>query len=323
MAHVALGTLMVWLTFLVGRELSNQRVGLLGALIMALYPAWIFWPMLFLSETFFTVLLLVFVWALIRSMKTLSIGSTIISGASLGLAILTREAFFAFPLLLPLAPWWSRIPVRPALRLLLLLAIVMLMVLSPWLLRNQATFDHLFFTEGTEATRYRLTGGGYISPYFQYLVDESASPPWDKPDPYFERYGRASDMLRVTRLFTEPLTYLRHLINRVVELWLHPNGLESLPNILTLRVIYVLLHIIILGLAALGMVAGLRRRDVTTGVLTLVLLYFTATSLFFSNPHPRYTLPALPLVFVLTAMGLVIVWRRLLQGRAIKLASPP
>jgi 4-amino-4-deoxy-L-arabinose transferase-like glycosyltransferase len=321
LVQVVLGPVIVWLTFLVGQEVASRRIGLLGAFFMAVYPVWVYWTVLFLTETLFTLLLLAFAWCLIRSMKTRAARYAIFSGATFALALLTRETLYMFPLLLPLALWWSRTPWRYVLRFFVLFACAMFLTLSPWLARNLNTFGRAFYTEGAEATLYRLTGTGYLSPYFQYLVDDSIPPPPDKPEEYFERYGRSSDMIRVTRLFTAPATYLRHLVNRFVELWLHPNGLASLPNQLLLQALYVGVHLLILGLAGIGMVTGLRRRDAGTGVLAIILLYFTATSLFFSNPHPRYTLPALPLVFVLTAMGLDVIVVPLKRRAPIKMQT--
>jgi 4-amino-4-deoxy-L-arabinose transferase-like glycosyltransferase len=301
--QVVLGTVMVWLTFLIGREIRDRRTGLLAALIIAVYPAWIYWNLLFLSETLFTFLLLAFAWLLLRSMKNPTAQYGAATGVVFALALFTREVLYMFPVLLPLFPWWSRVPWRRAWRYLFVFVIALLLTLSPWLVRNHSAFGHVFYTEGSEATRYRLAGSGYLSPFFQYLADESITPPPDKSDEYLERYGKASDMIRVSHIITAPRTYMRHLVNRAVELWLHPNGLVSLPDILVVRTVYIAVHLALLGLAGVGIVVGLRRRDVSAGVLTLILVYFTGTSLFFSNPHPRYTLPVLPLIFALAAFA--------------------
>ena len=60
LVQVALGTLMVWLTYLVGQQVTSRPVGLLGAFISAIYPVWVIWSALFLTETLYTVLLLAF-----------------------------------------------------------------------------------------------------------------------------------------------------------------------------------------------------------------------------------------------------------------------
>ena len=303
LVQVALGTLMVWLTYLTGREIASRRIGLLGAFISAVYPVWVLWPALFLTETLYVVLLLAFTWCLIRSMKTGTTKYVVITGVTFGLALLTREVLLVFPVLLPVALWWSHIPWQRAWRYLLLFAVATLLTLVPWLARNYHTFGQVFYTERTAAIRYQLTGSGYLASRYAYLADESASPPSKKPPEYYERYGRASDMINIKQVLTDPVTYLRHLGNRLVEFWLHPNGLESLPGNPIIRAGYIAAHIGMLGAAIVGMVAGLQRRDVATGVLALLLAYITGTCLFFTGPNPRYTLPFLPIVFIFTASG--------------------
>jgi 4-amino-4-deoxy-L-arabinose transferase-like glycosyltransferase len=304
LVQVVLGTLMVWLTYLVGEQVTGRRIGLLGALISAGYPIWIIWPALFLTETLYTVLVLTFTWYLIRSMKTCAARYAALTGVVFGLTLLTREALFLFPLLLPFALWWSRVPWRHAVRYLLLFGTTMLLVLSPWLIRNGCTFGQVFYTERTEALRYLLTGSGYLSPRYRHMAGEAiSSPAPSQPPEYYERYGRQGEWFSITYLLGHPVGYLRQLVNRFVEYWLHPNGLESLPDNLIVRAVYVAVHVGMLGLAGVGLASGLRRRDVATGVLTLLLGYVTGTNLFFTGPNPRYTMPFLPIVFVLAAAG--------------------
>jgi 4-amino-4-deoxy-L-arabinose transferase-like glycosyltransferase len=312
LAQVVLGTLMVWLTYLIGREITPRYAGLLGAFISALYPAWIMWVVVFMIEALYTVLLLAFTWCFIRSLQTYTVKYTILTGVTFGLSLLTREVLLIFPLAFPLAFWWSRISWRHAWRYLLLFIIVALLTLSPWLARNYHTFGQVFYTERTESIRYQLTGSGYLSAYYKHLADENIPPPPpNKPPDFYERYGSPSEWISVNYLLTNPTTYLYHLGHRLVEVWLHPNGLESLPDNLVVRSIYIALHICMLVLAGVSVVAGLKRRDVIIGIFTLLLVYVTGMSLFFTAPNPRYTLPSLPLIFILSALGLGSVWQYL------------
>jgi len=299
--QVVLGVLMVWLTSLVGREVASKRAGLGAAFICAMYPVWVIWPVLFLTETLYAILVLTFVWCLVRSMETCTIQYAAITGVAFGLTLLTREALLLFPLLLPFALWWFHVYWRRAWRYLLIFALATLLTLSPWLARNYHTFGQVFYTERTEKIRYQLTGSGYLAPRYEHLADENFTPPSKTASQ--ERFGRTSDMLRIGHLLNHPTAYLRHLVNRFAEYWLHPNGLQSLPNYLIVRSVYVAAHIGMLGLAIIGMLSGLRRREAATGVFTLLLAYITGTNLFLTVPNPRYNLPFLPILFIFTAKG--------------------
>jgi 4-amino-4-deoxy-L-arabinose transferase-like glycosyltransferase len=236
------------------------------------------------------------------------------AAVAFGLALLTREILFSFPLFFPLCLWWARVSWRDAGRYLLVLSIVILITLSPWLLRNYRTFGYAFYTERIEAVRYKLTGHGYLSPHYAHLDGEdNASTPQAplsetvKRD--IERFGQQSQWFSVEFLIQHPGTYFRHLINRFVEYWLHPNGLHSLPELFLVRALYVAIHVCMLALAVVGMVIGLRHRDIASGVFVAVLINITITNLFFSGPNPRYNLPFLPIVFIFTARGALVLYK--------------
>jgi len=72
----------------------------------------------------------------------------------------------------------------------------------------------------------------------------------------------------------------------------------------------------VLALALGAGVVGLSRRHGPTGILVALVLYDTLVLLLLSKPHPRYTLPLLPLVFVLAGQALDGLSARWRAGRA-------
>jgi 4-amino-4-deoxy-L-arabinose transferase-like glycosyltransferase len=299
--QVILGTGIVWLTYLLGRESATKHSVLLGALISAFYPAWLIYNLVLMTETLFTAVFLVLVWFLIRSLKTNAKWDIVLAGVTFALTLLTREMLLALPLFLPIAFWWARISWAQAGRYILLFTLATLLVISPWLARNYVTFDHVFFTERLEKVRYQLTGTGYLSPRYEYLADEDEPAPLQAEKD--QRFGKPRDMLSVRLLVTEPKTYLRYLANRLIEQWLHPHGLQSLPDVFLIRGLYVAAHAALLLLAGVGTFIGLRRRDIAVGIWLLILVCATGTFVFFKMPRPRYLMPFLPLVFILAAIG--------------------
>jgi hypothetical protein len=183
-----------------------------------------------------------------------------------------------------------------------------LLTLSPWFVRNYYTFGQVFYTTRTEAIRYKLTGNGYLSPRYEHLAENGASTADEQPldentRREYERFGRQSQWFSLNFLMAHPDTYFRHLANRFIEYWFHPNGLQSLPENTVIRGLYIVVHLTILGLAIVGMVSGLSLRESASGVLVLLMIYITVTSLFLTGPNPRYNLPFLPIIFTFTARG--------------------
>ena len=315
LGQALLGTFMVWQTYLIGQQLGGRRVAVASAVIIALYPPWIVWPVRFLTEPLYTVLLLAVVWCIIRSAKACTVKWAVMAGGAFGLALLTREVLFAFPLALPAALWWCKVRCRPALVYLAVFAVSAIVMVSPWLVRNYRAFGQVFYTERIEAARYRLTGCGYLAPRYKHLAGGGARPPKSRPPEFYERYGTPSEWTSVEALLSDPIRYLRHTGNRFVELWVHPNGLASLPRSALIRSAYVAAHLVMLALAGVTVVVGLKRRDAGVGILTLFLAYNTFLILFFASPKPRYALPFLPLMFVLAASCLCALLQWLARGQ--------
>jgi 4-amino-4-deoxy-L-arabinose transferase-like glycosyltransferase len=308
-AQVVLGVAIVWLVYLAGKHTFSSHVGLLSALIAALYPPFVVYVAPYWTETLYTSLALIFILYFVRLLENSTIGDVCLAGIGFGSSMLVKESLIAFPLALPFSFWWARFDRRQAIQYLFVFAVAVLLVLSPWLARNYLTFDHIFYTSRTSYIRYELTGTGYLSPLFEDEVAKRESPPTASNElyNYYQRYGRTSDLWNPRFLLREPVTYLRYIVNRLTEFWLHPNGLHSLPPHFALRAGYTAAHVGMLGLAAWQMAVHLRHRDAATGGLVLILLYITGVGVFLRRPNPRYNLPFLPIVFIFSARGILKV----------------
>jgi 4-amino-4-deoxy-L-arabinose transferase-like glycosyltransferase len=297
-AQAILGALAVWPIYLLGQRVASKKVGYVGAFIFAVYPVWIIWP--------------------IRSLQTCTRKTAVVSGIILGITLLTREVLLFFPLLLPLILIVARIPWRCAWRYTILFALAALIVLSPWLIRNYYAFGHVFYTERTDALRYRITGSGYVSQQYEQRMESSKeSEVFLKSSEFHEHFGTSSDMRNLALLASHPGTYFRYLVNRLAELWFHPVGLESLPEHILVRTAYVVGYAILIVVTGLGVGVGLKRRNLVTGILLLLLVSNTVLNVFFVNPLPRYNLPFTPIIFILAAAGALWLGERMLFKRDV------
>jgi 4-amino-4-deoxy-L-arabinose transferase-like glycosyltransferase len=315
-----LGVLIIWQTYVIGRESLSSYVGLGAATIMALYPPWLLYTNFLLTESLYTLFALGFILYLVRSLKAPTAKNVALAAVWYALALLTRETLIALPLLLPLLCWWANLPLRQWLRNGFLFAVTVLIVISPWLARNALTFGYAFYTERTNAIRFQLSGSGYLSSRFEKWVEERDKSPEESLssknlEESYQRFGRTSDMRRLSFALSDPVTYIRYLFNRYVEFWLHPNGLEALPNSLPIRALYVAVHLVLIALASWQIIAYLREHHIATGSLVLVLLYLTIVITFFRRPLPRYNLPFLPIVFVFSASGASWLLKHLLPQK--------
>jgi 4-amino-4-deoxy-L-arabinose transferase-like glycosyltransferase len=175
MVSALLGSASVAVAGLAGREIAGPRAGLLGALLVALYPnVWRYDGML-LSETMVVFTVLLAVWMAYRYWHAPSRWRAVAVGAAVGLTALSRSelvmliVFLVVPLML-LTPHAST---KRRLRRLVLGVGASVLVLAPWIGFNLIRFDHTVLLSenigGTVATsNCRQTYYGDLLGYWYY-----------------------------------------------------------------------------------------------------------------------------------------------------------
>jgi 4-amino-4-deoxy-L-arabinose transferase-like glycosyltransferase len=120
-----------------GMSAFDVTTGRIAAAIYWLYPSLIFFDFLLLTETLFTFLFLLFIWLTVRLVQSGRGWTAVASGASLGLAALTRSVLWPLPLLLcPLLVLLIDTSVARRLALSTLVLIGYVLVVGPWAVRN-------------------------------------------------------------------------------------------------------------------------------------------------------------------------------------------
>jgi 4-amino-4-deoxy-L-arabinose transferase-like glycosyltransferase len=138
--QAALAALMCLPIFVIGQVVFDEAVGLLAALILALYPTLIPGVGFILTETFFTFLLSVAMALLVVFLQLRRWWVLGLAGITLGLAILTRSGLLIFPFLMALGFLvTARFKKQAVINSLLLLASTLVVVL-PWTIRNYLAF---------------------------------------------------------------------------------------------------------------------------------------------------------------------------------------
>jgi hypothetical protein len=86
-----LGTVLLWLTWLVGRRVADERAAVVAAGIVALSPFFVFNSASFFAHTFCGVLVLAYAYAGLRALDEGHAAWAVAAGAVLGAAFLTRN----------------------------------------------------------------------------------------------------------------------------------------------------------------------------------------------------------------------------------------
>ena len=317
----AMGTVLIVLVLV--RRFVTTASGVIVAMVIAgLYPLEMVMESRVNVESMFTFLLLALVWLLYRALQSGKLRDFALAGLALGGATLTRSTpmfmlpVFAVYLLLPLrALSWSR-----RLQQAGVLALMAVVVVAPWMLRNYqlsgiATFSEshvgIGAYEGWYATttmnepkayQLRIEDARQRQPEIAAAAGAKSRPVQPPSDVRWDIYPTIQDELHYSdALLTEVLRQVRadppllfkHLAVNVVRFWF-----QGASGPITLLI--VLIQGPLLAAAVAGAVLGFRR-----GQRLVPLLVPVAVTWGLHVPliaHARYAVPLVPILAILASI---------------------
>jgi 4-amino-4-deoxy-L-arabinose transferase-like glycosyltransferase len=318
--EVLIGTLLVFATAWLGRELFDARTGWLAGAVAAVYPTAVAQSHFLWSENLFALLLVSALACAVRARRASRPGLIVGAGALFGVATLTREV--ALPVAGVVALWWvwTADPGdrrSAGLRGALLLGVTLL-VIAPWSLRNAAVLGRVVpvATVGWFAT---AEGNALEHPDWMRLrgprsrrfkVDYQLTP-GELARSDFARQ-RALEMIR-----DEQPTWLpKKLIRNMGSMWSPDTvlfykvrhgayGKSAHPVLRPLVAASVAFYVLVFAGGVLGISQARDggRRSLAMGVLAAACAIHV-----FANAIPRFRTPWMPLLIVYASFA-AVHWR--------------
>lgn len=361
--NTILDALTVILVYHIGKRLlpHGHKVGLLAGLCFALYPYAVFQTLTVIDTSLFTMLLHAFVLSMIllRDRPTFNRNTALLAisgGVILGLTALSRAIiaplalFIALWFLFRLKLWQTAIRLVPV-------AVVSVIVLIPWTLRNYNVYHSFVAVSNNSGMNFWFGNNRYTIPYFRAGYHTQ----WATPDEDLSKMTlRDAD----AELFRLGVQYLRDHPGQIPQLlwvkflayWsidifprnnpgsgtkliLNEDGSQvtiasvSPDDPVTVyaqpifdqvgRVIHLFYFGSLLVLAIAGIALSVRRwREVS--LLWFVQISMTAVYVIIV-PATRYRAPTDPLLFLFSAYTLVVIglWLTVRANRSNNLSEPP
>jgi 4-amino-4-deoxy-L-arabinose transferase-like glycosyltransferase len=319
------------LTYLLGLRVAGPVAGLIGATVIAIYPALLDYQGLLLTEPLAAFLLSAALIAFLYAADRPSPWRWLGGGALLGVLSLVRPEYLAIAVLLPLA-WLIREGLRGQTRRSAALAGVSLLgtalVLAPWTIRNAIVLDRaavpvstgggkaLFIGTYLEADgdgpklrelllserpalRKQLSRGGPVDDPNRFVLERVLSRvaaeryPGLETDAALGRMGRKNLEDDITQ---EPIAFTGILVDKAYESW--TDSARAVMEREPWRALQ--LGMILLSLLGLAVLALRRRFEAV--ILGLVLAYMTAVGALLIA-SPRRELVVLPVLAALAGAG--------------------
>jgi len=329
LASCLLGTAAVVLIGLTGRKMASERVGLIAALLAALYAnLWINDGML-LSESMTALTAALVLLAAYALWRRATFANATWFGLALGLATLSRaEIVLIAPLVtLPLVLGMRYFTLRRRVQMLGAIALSTLVVVGPWVGYNMTrfakpvtltdSFGAVLSSASCDRTYYGKFAGWYFECY--------TFPHGDVP-------GDASQRDAVVR--RDAVRYIRHHLHRlpvvmamrVGRLWdvYRPGQTLYLNAVLEGRTraasrLAVISYWLMMPLAIAGVIVLRRRRIPIMPILGPVIGVTLAAAIFFGVL--RYRVSAEPSIVLAAAVSVDVLWTSLVERRRARVPS--
>lgn len=326
--QVLLGVLGCWLMLAIGRELFDERTGLLAALGFAVYPLLAFTPSQISAAALYVVLFLLFLWLMARAVRTGRLGDVALAGVLFGLNVLARAEFVLF---LPLALGWfwaARTPRRW--RAVGVLAACAVVVLVPWTVRNAVVLGKATpLTTGGGLNLWVAYAPGSEGTHFTYTVPAPGPFPGLEADlaaiPRTDRYEVEADAVyrehARAEIARDPARVLRLGAKKVWLFWGHFGG-EGVAYPGASSPLFWGPWVLLLPPFALGLWRSARSAPRRHAFLYAYLLGQTAVvTAFFVIP--RYRLAVIPVMLLFAAAGVAWAWDRFRAPAAPPIPAAP
>lgn len=295
-----LGAVTCVLLFRLGRSMFGRVAGVCAALVATVYPFFVFYTSLVLSETLFILLLVLLVTLLWRLRVRSSWWVALIAGIVFGLAVLTRPSML---LLLPLSLVLHSVGKQPrgTIARLALLLVGFCGTMAPWVCRNYRVVGKFVPTT--------LQVGASL--YESNSPDGDGGPAmdrirWPEAAKGLSEYERDRYLLKqsIEFIMSDWRRFGRLCRHRCKRFW------NVLPNFSGYRswqycALSVASYAPVLVLGIIGVLLSLRRRGFATVLLLLPVAYFAALHAVFVG-STRYRTPVMPMVMLFAGHALAV-----------------
>ncbi len=301
-----LAALMAPLTWLLATRVGIRKRGArLSAIIFALLPLLIVYPLALASENLFILLLTISLILCVEYLDRDSKFGFFITGSALGLTALTRSVVTGFLPLILLWVWWWGWDKRNRLRNSMLLLFGFFLITIPWMVRNSLLHEKPTWLETSLGYNMYMGYHPESTGKFQFGISLDLLPILDDAErnqlgmEAFEEFVR-EDPWRVPYLMVRKVGYQFGLDKRAL-IYFYSNGiLGALPTpVLGTAFLLAVIPFVIIGIgAAIGLAFGpLNRR---TSLLIIFLIYYIFVhSLILGDA--RFHVPLFPIFTILTA----------------------
>jgi 4-amino-4-deoxy-L-arabinose transferase-like glycosyltransferase len=324
--------------------LQNKSIAVIAALIMALDIPSIVFSNLIMTETLFSTLLISGVFYFVKYTKTSSIKNLIVSSVFIGLALLCRPIGIFLPFffaLFTIVFFWHQ-KGKAILHSVLSLAVVLLTI-SPWLIRNKLEFNRYFLSVISAHNFQNFQAAVIYAEVLEIPINDARCTLRWKTFQEFEgdantqpyEYAKHIQKDAFSILFEYPKILLRNHAEQLLHFFIKPtrnyidvqlgyvkntyDGITKKPSMINhlltksskLTIGLVGCQLIVLALiyvSSLFSIITFKKNKMVVCFLFFILLILCFANLTIPNvTEARFRIPVMPFIAILSASGVFIL----------------
>ncbi len=320
---LVIGLVSVGLTCRLGSKLFDRRIGLVAALLHAVYPMAVYLESELLLDPLFTLFMQLVLIKTVSWYERPDLRNTFLLGVLIGLAAITRPTVLVFvPVLLAVILWQNKRVVRPLLKIFGLVVGIALLILpitvrnllvadDPVLIASQGGINlyignHLE-ADGLSAAMPDPLGHNWQISDITFLAEQDRNEQLSPGEVSSYWTDQTLTVWVEHRLHSLELFGRKLLYNFTGERVSNNRALDVHFHLVPLLHYHPFNFTVLFALVGLGVV-GAARLPSGRLLLLLAVVYLAATALFFFAE--RFRMPLLPPYFVIAAAAPFDLWRR-------------
>lgn len=277
LVQAVLGTASIFLIYLIGTHVANRKVGLIAAVIYAVYPTFLYSISLLLTEVLYTFLFLLYFWLQLKALQSMNRWLSIAAGAAFALAVLTRPAIFPL-FIVPFVYQWIVTREKKVISSFIYTTAAVVVCMLPWWIRNFVDFGKVI-----------LLSTGSANPLYVGAFPHMQG--W-KYVPREQQFSKGIEVI-INGFLTQPIVYLKWFTLGKLNIIFGKPWFDHY-----LFKTFLPVHQIIMVLGWLGVILAVLEKRIRFIALYIILM--TGIQLMFI-PERRYAYSIIPLLIVLSA----------------------
>lgn len=286
--QILLSSFLIPIVYLIASSTYNRRTGIIASLSAAIYLSFIYSSVHILSDTLFIFLFYLCVLFFIESLKKDKIVYDYLTWIFMGLMILTRRVVILFPAVILIFIFVFKGINRRLIKRLIPFALIFLLFFG-FLVFFSYKYTNQLFPVYLEKSIGVLEAGTPKAVEKLYKQDKLT----DKP-------GIKKTNMKDYNVTNKIVYYLKFIWLKIERIWTYPYNDEDVSWLLSSgRLIQ--FHRFLLLFVLAGLVISFRHYRNNTFYFLLAIIIYFFTILLMGIPIPRYNLPAIPALLILSS----------------------